>query len=417
MKRKIICLVLALLLMAAFAATVFAAGSASLSVSSKSANRGSTVTAVVKLSGIGKCNAGSVTVSWGSGLEWTNITCKVSGVTVVPDLAKGRAIFYSMSNMDLNAEAFVLTFKVKKDAAFAENKITVQLDVNGEKPTASAAVNVVCAHKYSAWADYSETQHTRKCSICGKSETKEHDFDNDCDTSCNSCGRERAITHKFSETWTGDETGHYHICGVCGTKDETAAHVPGPEAGEYTDQICTVCQYVLVPALGHTHKYDDTYAKDEDSHWQICTGCKEPTEEVAHVFDGNCDETCDTCGYQRQITHPVGPWEYSKDDHWKTCSNCSEKLEEGQHTWDAGYIKTQATTQNTGLTVYHCTVCMAERQEVVPKALPTDPAGGWAWWIWTVIGAGGGIVLTAGIGTLIIVLSARGKRSKGRFSN
>ncbi len=416
MKRKITILLMLALLICALASTVSAAGSTSLAVSATSVNRGNTLTVTVKLAGVAAFNAGSMEVSCDSGLQLTGVTSKVGAITVVPELTKGRVIFYSMASTTVNGNLLALTFKVKDNAAFADNKITVNVSINGEKLTATATVNVACNHQFSNWAYYSATTHTRKCGICGKVETVDHTYDNDCDPTCNGCGNEREITHKFSEEWTGDETGHYHACGVCGEKDEVQKHTPGEEAGEYTDQICTVCKFVLVPALGHTHRYDETWTYDDAGHWQICTGCKEPTEAAAHIFDGDCDENCDTCGYQRQITHPVEDWEHSETEHWKTCSNCSEKLEQGAHTWDAGYVKTQATTQNTGLMIYHCTDCMAERQEVVPKALPTDPAGGWAWWIWVAAGFGGGIVLTSLIFTLIITVSVK-KKSKGRFSN
>ncbi len=413
MRRKIICMALTLLLVGTLAAVAFAAGTASLTVSSTSLNRGSVFTVAAKLSGMEKTSAGSATITYDSGLELTDISS--DSVTVVPDLAKGRAVFYAMSSTDMNGSLLVLTFRVKADAAFADNKITVQFDINGENPSASATVNIACAHNFSEWADYSATVHFRKCSICGREETADHSYDNDCDTACNGCGRERTITHQFSSAWTGDESGHYHTCSVCGTKDEVQKHNPGEPAGEYTDQTCTVCQFVLTPALGHTHKYDDAYSYDENGHWQICTGCKESTEAQEHVFDGDCDESCDICDCQREIEHPVEGWESSEDSHWKTCTNCGEMLEQAQHSWDAGYVKTQATTQNTGLVIYHCTTCMAQRQEVLPKALPTDPAGGWAWWIWMAIGGGGGIVAASLVWILVVVINVK-RKSKGRFS-
>lgn len=415
MKRKIVIIALLALLISMLAVSVSAAGTAGLAVSSNTVYRGTTVTVVARVSGVGNCKAGSAQVSWGQGLDWTGVTSKNSGVTVTSKMDKGQIIFYSMSGANVDGELLVLTFRVRDDAAFVDNKIDVRFEINGATFSASATVNVSCNHQFNNWANYSATSHIRTCGICGKQEVMEHSYDHDCDTACNDCGAERTITHKFSENWTGDGSGHWHACDVCGEKDSVVNHVPGEVAGEYTDQTCTVCKYILVPALGHTHRYDETFKHDTEGHWQECTGCKEPTEAETHVFDGDCDETCDECGFERTITHALGSWEHSDDAHWKTCSSCNQKLEEGQHNWDAGYVKTQATTQKTGLTIYHCTVCMAEHQEVVPKALPTDPAGGWAWWIWLVIGAGGGIVVTTVVCVLIIALSVK-KKSKGRFS-
>ncbi len=415
MKRKIIYLLLAVLLVASLAATASAAGSASLSASSTWLYRGSEVTVVAKLSGFDVCSAGSVTVSYDSGLELKDIKSRISGLNVNAQIENDRAIFYAMPSVDINGEVLAFTFKVKSDAAFQKNTVTVNFDVNGEKPSASVTLTVACNHKYTDWTDYSASSHFRKCTICGASETAEHAYDNACDTACNVCGREREITHQFSQEWMGDETGHYHTCTVCGEKDEVLPHTPGEEAGEYTDQVCTDCNMVLASALGHTHRYDDHYSYSMNGHWQLCTGCQEPTEAVSHEFDGDCDESCDTCGYTRTVTHQPGSWEHSDDNHWRNCTNCGEKLEKDGHTWDAGYVKAQATTETTGLTVYRCTVCMAEREEILAKLAPVNPVGGDNWWIWLAVGFAGGVVLTGSICILVITVKVK-KKSKGRFA-
>ena len=414
--KKLLLTILCIVLLVSLAVPVFAAGTVSVTPSSSTVHRGETFAVLVTASGWGNCSTGSIEVSYGNAFEL------ISGEWLVPapdigyfDVAGREGGFAYSSAKALSGNIAKLVFRVKNGAAFATDKITVGLKLGGSQISKAVDVVVSCSHQFSNWAYYSATTHIRRCNICGKAEVVEHSYDNDCDTTCNACGTERTITHKFGEDWTGDESGHWHECTVCGEKDSVDQHVPGEEAGEYTDQVCTVCKYVMVPALGHTHRYDENFSHDEKGHWQICTGCKEATEAEAHGFDGDCDESCDKCGYQRQITHALGPWEYTEEDHWKTCSNCSQKLEEGLHSWDAGYVKKQATTQKAGLIVYHCTECMAERQEVIPKALPTDPAGGWAWWLWLSIGAGGGAILVALIFTMVIVLKVK-KKSKGRFS-
>ena len=414
--KRLLMTCLAVVLLAALAVPAFAAGTATLTPSSNVVYRNGTFTVVVGGSGWGGCTTGSIEISYDSAFELTAGEWLMTKPDISYfDISAREGGFGYSSSQTLSGNLAKLTFKVKSNAAFAKGKITVTLTIGGSKVTKTVEVTVGCNHNFGNWVNYSATVHLRKCSICAKTETVDHTYDHDCDTTCNGCGAERTITHKFDEGWTSDDTGHWHACEVCGAKDGEAAHKPGDPAGEYTDQVCTVCDFILVPALGHTHKYDDTYKQDADSHWQLCTGCQEATEAETHIFDGNCDDTCDTCGYQREITHPTSGWEQSDTDHWKTCTNCGEKLEEGQHEWDAGYVKTQATTTQTGMMVYHCKVCMAERQEVVPKALPTDPAGGWAWWIWLSIGTGVGVVVTALIFILIITVNVK-KKSKGRFS-
>lgn len=416
MKRKIISSILAVLLICILAVSVSAAGSASLSVSSKTVYRGSELKVVAKVSGVGQVSAGSVEVTYDSGLEWTGVTSKVNGVVVDYKLDKGRIIFYSMSSTKINGDLLELTFKVKNDAWFADNGIILKFEINGEKISASTAITVACSHKYGEWASDGAESHSHKCTICGKGETGSHSFDHDCDTTCDTCGFEREITHQFAEEWTSDETGHWHSCSVCGARSDEAEHVPGAEAGEYTDQLCTVCKYVMSTALGHTHKYDDTYESDENGHWKVCTGtrCGEATEAQPHVYDGNCDETCNDCGYVRQITHKDGEWEHNSASHWKTCTECSARLNEGEHSWDAGYVKVEANLDQTGIRVFRCIDCMAEREEVIPQTAITDPGGGLAWWIWLAIGAGGGVLLTSAVFIIIIVAGVNKKRG-GRY--
>ncbi len=409
-------MILCLLLAAALAVPAFAAGTATLTASSVTVYRGGTFTVTVGVSGWGGCTTGSVEVSHDSaftmtGGEWLIEKPDISYF----DVGAREGGFGYSSSKKLSGNLAKLTFKVKDNAAFSTGKVTVNVNLGGTKVTKTIDITVDCSHKYSDWAYYSATVHLRRCSICAKEETAEHTYDHNCDTTCNGCGAERTITHDFSKDWTSDETGHWHGCTVCGEKSDNAAHVPGPEAGEYTDQVCTVCNYVLTPALGHTHRYDDTYQTDAKDHWKQCTGCQEPTEKENHSFEGDCDTTCDSCGYVRQITHQEGAWEYTDSEHWKICGNCQQKLYAGEHTWDAGYVQTQPTTTKTGLRIHHCTVCMAEKQQIMEKAAITDPAGGWAWWIWMAIGACGGVIVTAGVGLIVILLKVKTK-SKGRYS-
>ena len=77
---------------------------------------------------------------------------------------------------------------------------------------------------------------------------------------CTSCGDTvmlnytQPTAHTYSTAWNSAEEGHYHVCTVCGERDELNAHTPGAEATEQSAQICTVCEYVITPAISHTHQ-------------------------------------------------------------------------------------------------------------------------------------------------------------------
>lgn len=57
-------------------------------------------------------------------------------------------------------------------------------------------------------------------------------------------------TYDFS-TWESDRNSHWRECTICGGIGEIAAHIPGADATETTNQFCTVCGYILKSAPGH----------------------------------------------------------------------------------------------------------------------------------------------------------------------
>jgi hypothetical protein len=393
---------------------VSAASSASASASKSTPYRGDTITVTVNVSGVGSCNAGSAEVKHGSGLEWTGAKSDIDGITVDYKLDQGKLIFYTMNGDNVNGKLLILTFKVKSDAAFASNEIQVSMQLNGETVKASTNITVSCNHKYSSWSNAGASGHSHKCSICGKTESASHTYDHGCDTSCNGCGATRSTSHTFGEEWISDETGHWHACTTCGEKADVAEHIPGEPAGEYTDQVCTECNYVLAVALGHQHKYDKTYLTDANSHWQKCLGCNEPTEAEPHIYDSDCDTTCDICAYERAVLHKEGDkWHNSTQEHWKVCEDCKARLYQTKHIWNSGTVLQEAGYDQPGKIEYFCETCKATHVEEIPgltlfQAMP--------WWAWMLIGAVGGIILTVVAG-LAIILPKILRKSKGRFAH
>ena len=55
--------------------------------------------------------------------------------------------------------------------------------------------------------------------------------------------------HKWSREWKSDKDGHWRECTDCGIAGEKSAHVSGGASTETTAEICTVCGYVITPAL------------------------------------------------------------------------------------------------------------------------------------------------------------------------
>ena len=266
-------------------------------------------------------------------------------------------------------------------------------------------------HKYGSWTKVNDATHKRTCSVCAKEETANHSwnsgkvtkkatckeagiktytctgcnatktetitkltthtYDHACDTDCNVCGLARSITHSYQSTWSKDNTSHWHECSVCKDKKDLATHIPGAEATETKAQTCTICSYIIKPALGHKHSYATKWTADDKGHWYAC-------------------------------------------------SRCEEKGSYADHIWNDGEVTKDATETETGIKTYTCTVCNTTKEEEldvltpipttepsVPNATepasttpvdtgkdtPTHPQGQFPWWIIlvAVIVVGGGI--------------------------
>ena len=304
------------------------------------------------------------------------------------------------------------------------------------------------------------------CSVCEDTKTEtiaklSHAFDHGCDPDCNNCGYTRKTSHSYLGEWTMDETGHWYACTICGHRDEEAEHVPGDEPTDWTSQNCTVCGYIIKPALGHTHTFEETWTTDDVSHWHTCTGCETKGEYADHHFTSSCDAVCDACGYTRQTEHTYyeslmsdkdGHWEqcricghktelqphapneqgicsdcgykleipghdhsYSADwqwdisGHWNSCE-CGEKSALQPHGWNEGKVIKKPTDTTDGARKYICDTCGAERTELIPAGtkIPVEIP-----WVLLVVVGG---VIVCGIAIFVIVGVSGSRKKSGKYS-
>ena len=119
--------------------------------------------------------------------------------------------------------------------------------------------------------------------------------------------------HSATEaTWQKDGTRHWHDCS-CGTKVDVAPHTPDRSEATETEAVkCTVCGYIITPALGHdTHAPDAEWHFDATKHWHNCTCCSQKLDEGAHAFGdwtitvkpevgvaGEKERECSVCGFK-----------------------------------------------------------------------------------------------------------------------
>ena len=123
-----------------------------------------------------------------------------------------------------------------------------------------------------------------------------------------------AHEHRYGD-WSKDGTNHWHECtdAACPNQSESikdkAAHIYDDDA----DTTCDTCGYVrTVTPPAHEHRYGD-WSKDGTNHWHECTDadCPERPESIkdkaAHIYTDDADTTCNICGYVRTVTPEIVP--------------------------------------------------------------------------------------------------------------
>lgn len=168
------------------------------------------------------------------------------------------------------------------------------------------------------------THHWHRCEKKNPScyyvaDKAKHDYDNDCDINCNTCGYIREAPHNYNQEWRANTNGHWQNCIDCGAQSRIYEHVPGPEATMDTPQLCTECNFRIKMPLSHEHSFGEAWYSDDASHWQSCSECQESTELELHVWsdgveleNGKMQYTCSVCGHQVQTdgaapTEPTVP--------------------------------------------------------------------------------------------------------------
>ncbi len=361
-------------------------------LSVQATNKGASETFNVNIAGKSDIQSGSISLSFDdNALELTEASWTVSGALIQDfNKATNDGVFAFSSPQTVGGNIFTMTFKVKDAAEAKKYEITTTIKLADNKnqtttQTKTYTITVDCAHDFSnevVDAKYLKSEATcavaatyyKSCKHCGEKgtatftsgNTLEHKFDKKIESftyiakmgsctkpaeyyyACSVCstkGTETYVSslipsHEYSEKWYTDANKHWHECDKCiETKDE-AEHTPGAEPTETTAQTCTICGYVIKPALGHTHNFDvTTYITDKNNHWYECS-CGEKAEVKAHTYDNDCDKDCNGCGYERTVTHTFGSWVSDAKNHWKECS-CGEKAEVASHVPGAAATETE----------------------------------------------------------------------------
>lgn len=267
-------------------------------------------------------------------------------------------------------------------------------------------------------------QSTRTCKTCGaknmcSSLAKDVEWtridENSHRFECEKCGASFEKAHIADTTYyTGDETGHWHVCSICEGKMEVLPHVAKlvnkksatmTDVGYTGDKVCRLCGEFMergsvIPALGygHEHQFSDEWSSGGGMHWHECTvdGCSAKEGLEAHdssdwelvtpateETDGLKKRVCKTCGFVDEEIIPKGHahsfsrlWKSDDASHWHVC-DCGAKAEEAAHTFK-WVVDKEATATEKGSKHEECEVCGYKKAAVEIPATgttkPTDPS-------------------------------------------
>lgn len=262
--------------------------------------RDSTYTFKATVSGTG---AFDNTVTWSviGGSVGTSISS--DGVlTVVANEAASTLTIKAVANGDPEKVA-TKTLEIYSKVTIKQGTNTEDLYKKAGETVSLTAIDAPTGYHFTGWA-----------------KTGEGDFANNAATSTDFTVSTTNVTIQSNyelhsangEAWQSDSTRHWHDCS-CGTKVDVAPHTPDRSEATETEAVkCTVCGYIITPALGHdTHAPDAEWHFDATKHWHNCTGCSQKLDEGAHAFgdwtitvkpevgvSGEKERECSVCGFK-----------------------------------------------------------------------------------------------------------------------
>ncbi len=172
-------------------------------------------------------------------------------------------------------------------------------------------------------------------------------------------------------------------CSVCGeimdietlSVSECSSHSFGEWTVE-TQATCSACG-IRTRSCSECGYTETEYTDASDSH----------TEEVRNDVSATCtqdgytgDVYCSVCGELLEngtvipaLDHSYGEWTKLDDSqHQRVCANDENHVEKSAHSWDGGAVTKTASCSEEGILTYTCSVCHAEKTEIIPKTAHTQ---------------------------------------------
>ncbi len=196
--------------------------------------------------------------------------------------------------------------------AFSGSLGTFTLKVKADAPFAAAAVSGEASAKSGDTAFPSAVSAANVTVAC------DHQYDNDCDDTCNICSETRTVQH----AWV-----------VVGETPAPDCNTPGTVTYE-----CSKCGATKTENTQPGHKYADAY--DADGHFQKCSACGSETTHEPHSYEwkGTAQghyHVCTECEFEDEnnvVAHTPGPEATEFED--QVCTACQYVLEKAKHQCD-----------------------------------------------------------------------------------
>lgn len=244
------------------------------------------------------------------------------------------------------------------------------------------------------------------CETCGKHFSDESGQDQI--TDLDQYGVIDPTGHSWSE-WTrnGSDT-HSRTCSVCQASE--TKNCSGGTATCVDKAVCEICEseYGTVDADNHTNlvKTDAkqaTYLTEGNIEYWYCDGCRKYFNDE----DGTKEITLADTVLPKLTGHtPDGTgWHYDETNHWQICE-CGAKLNEAAHDYE-WVVDKEATATQAGSKHEECTVCGYKKDAVEIPATGTNeapPTGDtFNYLLWIIL------ALTSGVGLTGIAIYGRRK--------
>ena len=372
--KKVLALFLSVLLILAVAAPAFAAPASNLvtSADKTEVKRGESIVITVSLSD--KVSAKAFVIDFvgafdtavfqqdtsARGMGWDSLYKEdvwdeeaqewISPITINAKASDPVAsVVFGNAAQELNGNLYKMTLKVSDNAPFGTYEIKAKTSekysgASGEVPFEGeiVGVTVTVTHDCVLSTDYSKDDagHWYGCTVSGCKEPVSklpHDFSNDCDGLCDTCGHTRSITHAPAADWTTDNTHHWKECTVngCGEDVEKNAHTGG-EATCTKKAVCSVCNVPYGEIDVKNHK--NTEVRD---------AATESCNASGYTGDTWCKD-CETMIEKGTTINPTGDhvdadgdWEADETHHFRTCA-CSTEFNRTLHTGGTATCKEKA---------------------------------------------------------------------------